>query len=84
MTFDPNRRFVRVLGEREGFVEFEFAMGEPELMAELVMPRAAFETFCRVQQVEFLAPEAGDGAPAEDARDTGNWHLRDATRERIS
>jgi len=45
-AFDPFRKFVRVTGERDdGFVEFDFALGEPELFAEMMLTRAAFEDF---------------------------------------
>jgi len=45
--FDPNRKFVRVIENRpDGLVGFEFAVGEPELFVELMMPGAAFDEFC--------------------------------------
>ena len=35
--FDTRRRFVRVTGERpNGFVEFDFAVGEPDLAVEMI------------------------------------------------
>lgn len=38
--------YVRVLSvRRERFVEFEFALGDPELSVELVMPFDRFEAF---------------------------------------
>ena len=62
-AFDPFRKFVRVTGERDdGFVEFDFALGEPELFAEMMLTRAAFEEFCAAQNVVVL-----DGAGAEPA-----------------
>ena len=46
-TFDITRKFVRVMGTLpNGMVEFEFAVGDPDVCAELVMPKAAFEAFC--------------------------------------
>ncbi|MDE3009360.1 MAG: phenol 2-monooxygenase [Pseudomonadota bacterium] len=57
-VLDLSRRFVRVTARRsDGFIAFDFALGEPELFAELLLPAAAFEEFCRTQAVEFL-PEA--------------------------
>lgn len=48
---DITRRFVRVLKRRSnGFVEFEFSIGWPELSVELMLPEADFEAFCKVQQ----------------------------------
>lgn len=41
------RRFVRVLQRGPGdLVRFEFAIGWPDLCAELVLPSAAFDAFC--------------------------------------
>jgi phenol/toluene 2-monooxygenase (NADH) P0/A0 len=61
--FDPNLRFVRLRAVRsDGFVEFEFAIGEPELCVELIMPAAAYHEFCRVNSVVHLSPI--DIAPA--------------------
>ena len=43
-TFDELPRYVRVrdvIDDR--FVEFDFAIGEPSLYVELVLPKAAFE-----------------------------------------
>jgi phenol hydroxylase P0 protein len=57
-AFDPTRRFVRVTGiNRRGFVEFEFAVGIPDLCVELMLPRAAFEEFCVAQNVVRLTAE---------------------------
>lgn len=44
--------YVRVTGTRaEGFIEFEFAIGDPELAVELVMHPAAFHEFCARHRV---------------------------------
>jgi phenol hydroxylase P0 protein len=68
-TFDPTRRYVRVIDERpDGFVEFGFAIGEPDLEVELLMSAAAFDDFCRHNDVTMLA---------SDARATP-WGLNDA------
>jgi phenol/toluene 2-monooxygenase (NADH) P0/A0 len=51
-AFDPFVKYVRVTGERaDGFVEFDFALGEPSLFAEMMLTRAAFEEFCAAQRV---------------------------------
>ena len=48
--FDPGQRFIRVTGINEhGFVEFEFAVGGPELFVELMLPPTEFEAFCVAQ-----------------------------------
>ena len=51
-SFDPSKRFVRERDTRpDGFVEFDFAIGDPDLAVELMLPKAAFEEFCRVNHV---------------------------------
>jgi phenol hydroxylase P0 protein len=83
--FDPRRKFVRVVELRaDGFVEFDFAIGEPELFVELIMPAAAFDEFCASNKVSFvdtqqrLKVNSGEGDAAE-----WNWSLRDATHQRF-
>ena len=50
--FDPSKRFVRERTTRpDGFVEFDFAIGDPDLAVELMLPKAAFEEFCRINHV---------------------------------
>ncbi len=55
------RRYVTVRQvTEEGFVEFDFAIGWPELCIEMVLNREAFDEFCAQQRVQFLEP-AGRG-----------------------
>lgn len=78
--FDTTRKFVRIRGERGvGFVEFEFAVGEAELFAELILERSAFVAFCEAHQVTLLQ---GDRAVQPGAEDWA-WSLHDATSERF-
>ena len=57
-SFNPSRRFIRVRQLRaDGFVEFDFAMGDAELCVELILPRAAFEA---------LASQPGTERMSED------------------
>ncbi|KUE85145.1 hypothetical protein ASL20_30215 [Cupriavidus necator] len=61
-SFDPARRFVRVTGiNPRGFVEFEFAVGLPEMCVELALPPDAFAAFCAAQN----AARLDDPADAE-------------------
>ena len=54
--FDPSARFVRVRQVRaDGLVEFDFAVGEPNLSVELILPLAAFHEFCSANQVTRIA-----------------------------
>lgn len=52
--------FVRVTGTRDAqFVEFEFAIGDPELAVELVMRFEQFRAFCATHEVTHLSAEEG-------------------------
>lgn len=45
-------KFVRVRRRREsGLVEFDFAIGAPEIFVELLMPAEAFAEFCDTNRV---------------------------------
>ena len=79
-AFDPSRRFVRIVDERaDGMVEFEFAVGEPELFVEMILPRSAFEEFCAREQVQ---PTPAGLAPVDPA-DGRHWTLREARTQRL-
>ena len=55
---DLSRKYVRVIGEREGgFVVFEFSIGWTDMAVELVMPKVMFQEFCQREKVQLLAPE---------------------------
>lgn len=79
--FDPAARWIRLLRRRpNGMVEFEFAVGEPQLFVEMVMPEAPFQEFCAQQHVvptEGPLPEAEAGS----AEHEWDWSL-DAARSR--
>ena len=82
--FDVTRKYVRVLGSLpSGLVEFEFAVGEPELAVELVMPKAAFDEFCASNQVEFIANPVAAPADSDAADADFNWNLHQATHQRF-
>jgi len=52
--------FVRVTGTRDArFVEFEFAIGDPELAVELVLLFDQFREFCTRHEVRLLTTEEG-------------------------
>ncbi|ABM95241.1 MAG: phenol hydroxylase subunit [Methylibium sp.] len=52
--------YVRVTGTLdERFVEFEFAIGDPELSVELVMQFEQFREFCATHEVTHLSAEEG-------------------------
>jgi phenol hydroxylase P0 protein len=83
VAFDPSKKFVRVLELRQdGFVEFEFAIGEPELFVEMILPATAFDEFCAMNKVTFLDANAQlKVGPESDGE--WNWSLRDATHQRF-
>jgi len=52
------RKFVRIIGSRLGrYVEFEFSVNDQDLTVELVLPFAAFDEFCELQNAVVLPPE---------------------------
>ena len=74
-TFDAGRRYVRVCKRRpDGFIDFEFSIGDPELAVELMLPETAFHEFCLANEVIVLDPPAA----AE-----GDWvsRLNDVSRQ---
>lgn len=75
---DVTRKFVRLTQIRpDGFVEFDFAIGEPELFVEMLLNEASFHEFCQVNQVAMLeGPRPACGAEAE-----WDWRLQQATRQ---
>lgn len=45
-------KYVRIKGDRDAkFVEFDFAINDPTLFVELVLPQQAFLDFCQINQV---------------------------------
>ena len=69
-AFDPGLCFVRLRKVRgDGFVEFDFAIGEPELSVDLILPAAAFHEFCRVNRVIHIPPIEGVEPPPAAASD---------------
>ncbi len=55
----PLKKYVRVTGVRSGrYVEFEFSVNDADLTVELILPLAAFEEFCALQEATRLPPAA--------------------------
>lgn len=81
VPWDPSAKWVRVVGERaQGMVEFEFAVGEPQLYVEMVMPRGPFDEFCAMHGV---TPTHGPlpAAPPGSVAHEWDWNLRDARQQ---
>lgn len=52
---DTKHRYVRLREQRDdGFVIFDFAIGDPGLSCELIMPMAAYQEFCASNHVVHL------------------------------
>lgn len=80
--FDTTRKFVRVLELRkDGLVEFEFAIGEPEMFVELMMPAASFDDFCAVNKVTSLDEKSQ--LKVGEVRGDWEWSLRDVSQKRF-
>ena len=62
--FNTLTRYVRVRSApEETFVEFDFAIEYPDLFVELVLPKKAFELFCKRNNVAIEQIETASGNP---------------------
>ncbi len=49
---DQLTKYIRITGDRDAqFIEFDFAIHDPTLFVELVLPKDAFQHFCEINQV---------------------------------
>lgn len=79
-NIDVSKKFVRLTEKRpDGFVEFDFAIGEPELFVELLMPEAAFTEFCADNKVTLLQGPRPQANNPED----WDWRMKQATTQRF-
>jgi phenol hydroxylase P0 protein len=67
----PNeKKFVQIIAIKDnGFVEFNFAIGEAVMNVELLLPYKAFIEFCQNNRVSFFTQEQ----EKELLIDTKNW-----------
>lgn len=73
--------YVRLLGtKRDTFIEFEFAIDDPELAVELVMPFEEFTSFCTRYDVTFLEPDPKAALAFEQL----TWRHGEPALERIA
>ncbi len=65
-AFERLVKYVRVRSDENArFVEFDFAIGDPSLFVELVMPQGAFEHFCAKNEVVHMTAEQMQAVDAE-------------------
>jgi phenol hydroxylase P0 protein len=68
-AFDVTRRYVRFRERRDdGFVEFDFAIGDPELSVELVMSLRDYQAFCVANRVIYLTRDEGEALDIEQSK----------------
>ncbi len=61
MAIFNQQRFVRVTAERDdGFIEFDFSLGDADLYVELIMPKETFQEFCDNNHVAFLTDQQAE------------------------
>ena len=61
--------WIHIQQERpDGFVEFDFAIGDPELSVDLILAKADFERFCTQHQTRTISPEQAQRLDAEQAK----------------
>ena len=66
---EPLAEFTRYVRIRDvvddKFIEFDFAIGDPSLYVELVLPKAAFKAFCDHNQVVMMSEEQAQQVDAD-------------------
>lgn len=67
--FDQQKRFVRIRKRARGFVEFDFAIGDPSIYIELILPEVAFEEFCKKNQAVHMTQQQAEAVD----RDMQKW-----------
>lgn len=65
-TFEQLTKYVRVRSSKTSrFVEFDFAIGDPNLFVELILPHLAFEQFCEANNVVHMTKKQQDAVDLE-------------------
>lgn len=60
------KKYIRVRSAEDArFVEFDFAIGDPNLFVELIMPHGVFERFCDQNNVIHMTDEQMKAVDAE-------------------
>lgn len=67
--FDIAQRYVRFKARRDdGFVEFEFSIGDPRICVELVMREPQYRAFCHTHDVVQLSASEAAALEAEELK----------------
>ncbi|WP_019529166.1 phenol hydroxylase subunit [Dasania marina] len=75
-SLEQFKKYIRVRSADEArFVEFDFAIDDPSLFVELVLPKQAFKEFCEKNNVIFMSVKQMD---AND-KDSIKWRYGDET-----
>jgi phenol hydroxylase P0 protein len=56
-------RVRRVINDR--FVEFDFAIDDPSLYVEMILPKSAFDAFCQHNKVVMMSDEQAAAVDAD-------------------
>src|SRR3546814_19158094 len=75
LRFDPSRKYVRVNGERQGLVEFDFGVGDLTLSVEMMLSHEDFQRFCADEQVILVT--AKREAAQDDEAAAMSWRPSD-------
>jgi phenol/toluene 2-monooxygenase (NADH) P0/A0 len=68
-VFDVTRRYVRIRQRRDdGYVEFDFSIGDPGLSVELVMASPDYDSFCTANRVAHLSRDEADALDLEQLK----------------
>ena len=68
-AFDAMRRYVRFRELRnDGYVLFDFAIGDPEISVELILLLPAYQEFCRANAVTWLTRDQADAVDIENSK----------------
>lgn len=61
--------YVRVTrADHHGFIEFQFAMSDPDLFLDMTLPPAAFAEFCAQHRVRHLTADESAAVDRADLR----------------
>src|SRR3546814_10712890 len=71
----PSRKYVRVNGERQGLVEFDFGVGDLTLSVEMMLSHEDFQRFCADEQVILVT--AKREAAQDDEAAAMSWRPSD-------